>query len=201
MAVDLDLKLTDRELQAGLERLRLGLPLGGDMTPAMRGLGRILKSGAQMRFREGKGPDGRPWVESWRAKEDGGQTLRDTSRLQRSINFEAAHDKVAVGTNVLYARIHQLGGIIRARNAKFLAVPMTKQARAAGSPRNLNGLALAQSLRGQMMLVEAQTGLTHYLLKKQVKMPARPYLGVSDTDRGAMLATMSDFLERAWDRR
>lgn len=198
--LDMDLKLLDRELQAGLERLRLGLPLGGDTTPAMRSLGRILKTGAQMRFREGKAPSGQPWQQSWRAKEEGGQTLRDTSRLQRSIAVEATHDKVSIGTNVEYARIHQLGGIIRARNAKFLAVPITKHARAAGSPRNLNGLALAQSLRGQMMLVEAQTGLTHYLLKKQVKLPARPYLGASDTERVAMLQSMADFLERAWNR-
>lgn len=40
----------------------------------------------------------------------GGKTLVDTARLRDSIDSIATSDAVAVGSNVKYARIHQMGG-------------------------------------------------------------------------------------------
>ena len=84
------------------------------------------------RFRRGVGPDGQAWPVSQRAEEEGGQTLVDTGRLRESIVHEAGPSRVTVGTNVLYARIHQLGGTIRPKttdrlrfrlaNGQFVAV-------------------------------------------------------------------------------
>lgn len=42
--------------------------------------------------------------------EKGGKTLTNSGRLRRSIDYAATSDKVMVGSNLAYARIHQLGG-------------------------------------------------------------------------------------------
>lgn len=201
MAVDASIKFDDKEVLAALERLRLSLPLTGDMTPAMKSFGRVLKTGAQLRFRQGKSPDGKPWEKSRRSSGEGGQTMSITRRLRNSITYRASHDSVEIGTNVAYAAIHQFGGIIRAKNGPFLAIPITPQARAAGSPRNMQNLVFVQSLKGQFMLLDKDSGTVHYLLRKQVKIPARPYLGASDEDRTELLRVMDEHLNRIWLRR
>jgi len=76
---------------------------------------------------------GRPkWDESARVKREGGQTLSLTGDLRRSFALpdavHAGNDRVSVGTNVVYAAIHQLGGrtnprVIKAKNGKALFWP------------------------------------------------------------------------------
>lgn len=111
MAVEPRIKVEDEAIKAALQRLGRALPLGGDMTPAMQSLGRIGKTGAQLRFRSETAPDGTRWLRSKRAKAEGGQTLSLTRRLRNSITYAADHASVEIGTNVIYARIHQLGGV------------------------------------------------------------------------------------------
>lgn len=201
MPIEAQVRVDDAAVLAALERLRLGLPAGGDATPAMEGMGRVLKTAGQLRFREQRGPDGKAWEKSWRARNEGGQTLRLTSRLRNSITYVASRTSVEAGTNVVSAAIHQFGGIIRAKKGPFLAIPITPQARAAGSPRNMQGLAVVQSLKGQFMLVESKTGVVHYLLRRQVRIPARPFMGVSADDSVELIRVMNSHLERAWNRR
>lgn len=75
-------------------------------------IGMSLVVSTQRRFEEQHGPDGTPWPPSLRALATGGKTLIDRARLFRSISFEASDTGVAVGTNVIYGAIHQLGGEI-----------------------------------------------------------------------------------------
>lgn len=51
-----------------------------------------------------------PWLPSKRALEQGGKTLRDTSRLLSSLTYIALPDGVKWGTNVVYARMMHYGG-------------------------------------------------------------------------------------------
>lgn len=197
MADDVTIKLNDSGVRAALEKLRLGLPLGGSMLPAMQNMGRVLQTGAQLRFRSTSGPDGPAWEKSFRAKHEGGQTLSLTRRLRNSITYTATASSATVGTNVAYAAIHQFGGTIRAKNAQFLSIPVTPAARAAGSPRNMAGLHVAQTLKGQFMLVNDK-GVTQYLLRKQVTIPARPFLGVSAGDRVELIGVAERFLQARW---
>ena len=197
MADDVTIKLNDSGVRAALEKLRLGLPLGGSMLPAMQIMGRVLKTGAQLRFRSTSGPDGAAWEKSFRAKHEGGQTLSLTRRLRNSITYTATAGTATVGTNVAYAAIHQFGGTIRAKNAQFLSIPVTPAARAAGSPRNMAGLHVAQTLKGQFMLVNDK-GVTQYLLRKQVNIPARPFLGVSAGDRVELNGVAERFFQSRW---
>lgn len=94
---------------------------GGDLTPAMDVVGAALVTSTQLRFERGEAPGGNPWPSSFRARVAGGQTLIDRGRLRDSITHEPSSHGVRVGTNVIYAAIHQFGGIIVAKSAPQLA--------------------------------------------------------------------------------
>lgn len=65
-----------------------------------------------------------PWGQTWQApKYRSGKALSDTGRLRRSITSRPDQDGVTIGTNLIYARIHQFGGTIKAKNGPFLAIP------------------------------------------------------------------------------
>jgi len=55
---------------------------------------------------------GRPvkWTPSIRAQETGGKTLIKFRDLQNSVTPREDNSSLTLGTNVIYARIHQLGG-------------------------------------------------------------------------------------------
>lgn len=90
------------------------------------------------------------------------------------------------GKDVKYAGVHEFGATganaIRPKKGKFLTIPVHRSLKTkAGvgryaSARDVPGLAVAQSRKGQMVLVHARTGEVWYLLRKRVEIPARPYL-------------------------
>lgn len=82
----------------------------GDTQALMESVGDALVSGTLKRFDDEEEPTGKKWPKSKRAAKEGGQTLTDTALLRRSIEYAATPDKVMVGSNLKYARIHQLGG-------------------------------------------------------------------------------------------
>jgi phage virion morphogenesis protein len=84
-------------------------------------IGMALVVSTQRRFEDEKEPGGNPWPKSIRALATGGKTLTDTARLSGSMTHEASDSGVAVGTNVIYAAIHQFGGVIKPVNAPKLA--------------------------------------------------------------------------------
>jgi phage virion morphogenesis protein len=100
-----------------------------NLKPAMREIGEVVRTSIERNFAAG----GRPkWDESARVKREGGQTLSLTGGLRRSFALpdavQAGNDRVSVGTNVVYAAIHQLGGrtnprVIKAKNGKALFWP------------------------------------------------------------------------------
>ena len=82
----------------------------GDTQALMESVGEALVSDTKKRFDAKKDPEGTPWKPSRRALEKGDKTLTNSGRLRRSIDYAATSDKVMVGSNLAYARIHQLGG-------------------------------------------------------------------------------------------
>jgi phage virion morphogenesis protein len=77
---------------------------------AMEEIGEMLTSSTVERFSTSTAPDGTKWPVSQRAENEGGKTLVNKGRLRGSIGYEASPDQIVVGSNVVYARIHQLGG-------------------------------------------------------------------------------------------
>lgn len=92
----------------------------GHTQALMESVGDALVSGTLKRFDAEEDPQGNKWAPSGRAADDGGQTLTDTARLRRSIDYAATPGKVMVGSNLTYARIHQKGGTITPKTAKKL---------------------------------------------------------------------------------
>lgn len=92
----------------------------GNTQALMESIGDALVSGTLKRFDAEEDPQGRKWEPSGRASEEGGQTLTNIGRLRDSIDRVATPDKVMVGSNLAYARIHQEGGTITPKTAKKL---------------------------------------------------------------------------------
>lgn len=86
----------------------------------MATIGEALVAGTQRRFQAQKTPDGQNWKPSGRAATEGGMTLSDSGHLRKSIDYAATPDKVMVGSNAVYSRIHQVGGVIKPKNGKTL---------------------------------------------------------------------------------
>ena len=82
----------------------------GDTQALMESVGEALISGTLKRFDAEEEPTGKKWPKSKRAAKEGGQTLTDKAFLRRCIDYAATPEKVMVGSNLPYARIHQLGG-------------------------------------------------------------------------------------------
>lgn len=92
-----------------------------DLTPLMEMIGSRLVEAAQNRIDDtNAGPDGVPWPQSLRVKEAGGKTLYDLGTLRNSITYRAQAREVEIGSNLIYAAIHQFGGDIVPRTAGAL---------------------------------------------------------------------------------
>ena len=133
---------------------------GLDMAPLMDSIGAALLGNTLDRFEQGRGPKGDAWKKSRRASQQGGQTLIDSARLRDSIVTEASAAEVTIGTNVIYAAIHQFGGTIRAKTAKGLAF-------------SVPGFA-------------AEGGGDHLVIVDSVTLPPRPYLGIGPEDEDSI---------------
>jgi len=90
---------------------------GEDLGHPLRDIGEDMREVAQRSFQRGASPEGKAWKPSWRATNEGGTTLVKSGTLRDYITYlvDAAGAAVEVGSNTLYARIHQLGATIRAK--------------------------------------------------------------------------------------
>lgn len=120
MADGVELKIEAKSLPSvarGVEELARRAE---DPAPLMDEIGSLLTTSTIDRFERERAPDGQPWLPSIRAREEGGQTLTESARLRTSITHRVGNRSVEIGTNVVYAAVHQLGATIRAKHAKAL---------------------------------------------------------------------------------
>ncbi|WP_051694163.1 phage virion morphogenesis protein [Desulfohalovibrio reitneri] len=101
------LRMDVAEVNDGLTRLAGAVD---DLRPAMEAIGEIVLTQIMDSFETEVSPGGQPWEPSTRARRTGGQTLSDSGTLRKSVHVEAGRDGVEVGTDLVYALIHQLGG-------------------------------------------------------------------------------------------
>ena len=109
------------------EWLNKVLRQAGDHSKLMHNIGSVLEHNTKQRINTGIGTDDKPWQKSWRAKLQGGTTLRDTSRLYNSIKYTVLDGgkRVVVSTNVFYAPVLHFGATIRAKTGKYLKFKTT----------------------------------------------------------------------------
>ncbi|WP_300156809.1 phage virion morphogenesis protein [Solidesulfovibrio sp.] len=138
-----------------------------DLTPGMARIGMLLVGSIQENFELGHAPDGTRWKPSRRAVLQGGQTLVDTGALQSGIVYEASANRVEIGPSG----------------------PSLKYARIhqeGGEIRPKTAKALFfRGADGQARTV------------KVVRIPARPYMGISAEDWNGIGETLLDYLGEA----
>jgi phage gpG-like protein len=162
----------------------------------------LLVSETRKNFTNATSPDGAAWrpLRGYRVR-GGSRILRDRGLLLASVAGRGAghvekttQDSLEWGTNLDYAATHQVGATILPRNGRALAIPRTREAYNAGSPRRFPKPLSMVWPRGRSsgMLVETRTGaggkyaanrgarsIIHYLLVPKVTIPARPFIGLN----------------------
>lgn len=163
LTVSLDSLDFDSAIANGLRDL-------SDLTPLMERIGTNLETSVSERFERGTGPGGIAWPVSLRARETGGKTLVDSTRLRDSIVSEADAQSARVGTNVPYAATHQFGAFIEPLGADGDATAK-----------------LAFTLPGgQFVMVD------------QVEIPARPFIGFDAADEVEIAETTEAWMREVF---
>lgn len=146
-------------------------------------------AGAKRNFQTSTAPDGTPWAPlKFPRPNGGGKPLLDTGLLMASLSATFDGDTLTLRANGPGAAVHNFGAAIRPVKGKYLAIPVTREARKATGPRAFPrklffvprksgpGGSLAEAVekgkqKGQL--------LVHYLLRDHVDVPAREFLGFS----------------------
>lgn len=106
-------------------------------------------------------------------------TLTESGRLVNSITYTVRGSSIVVGTNLTYAKIQHEGGTILPKKAKYLAIPLTPAAKLK-SPREWDDTFIKKGIIFRNLDNDKIEAL--YKLQKSVKIPARPYLFINQTD-------------------
>ena len=146
----------------------------------------------------------------------GDKTLRDTGRLRASLTARHSENEAVVGTNVPYAETHnpqdgRSETVIRAKNGKSLAIPASAQVRTFQRRYGFSASEVIKGLQkdgytvfrplkngkpGNVIFAQKKTisrktmrgtSVPIFILKKSVKIPARPFLFIPDSILDAML--------------
>ena len=177
VGVVINVKIADGEVKAILTGLRSRVQT---LTPAMKVIGDIVRSSVVKNFMEG----GRPkWQPSKRARAEGGQTLRDTGRLYKSITSKAYPDRAEVGTNVKYAARHQFG---------FTGTEAVRQ-----YIRKVKTRDVYEKIGRKKRIIAKGIGVVRAHSRK-AHTPARPYLMVQDEDWPEIKRALEDYLRRGY---
>jgi phage virion morphogenesis protein len=157
----IQVRIDDREVLRALDGLAARL---ANLRPFYKNVGEELVQSTKERFDAQQDPEGRPWKKdlpgTW-ARKKTKRILRESGQLQDTIHYQAGDRELLVGSNKVYAAIHQFGGktkahVIRPKNKRALFWPgaahPVKSVRHPGS-----------------------------------NIPARPFLGISERDKARIL--------------
>lgn len=170
-----------------------------DTSPAMPPIGLYMVSEVQKRISDGIQPENSQVTQSYKGNN---KPLRDTGQYMASFTYKVLSGKsVKIGTPKRQARLMNNGGIITAKRAKMLYIPAGAMTRKyerksdAGASANSQVRAVIDAFKhdgysvwwskGAVMAKKGNSGKEFpiYFLKKQVTIPARPHLYVSDQNR------------------
>jgi len=166
--MEISTEINDRFVRAALDRLSAA---GRDLTPAMKGIGRALKTRVQLCFKISRDPYGAKWAG---LKSRDGKPLVDKGRLRGSVTYRAGRDSVTVGTNVKYARTHQFGAEIEPLPGQRHKWIKPKKAKALKITLKSGQVIFRKGARRPPMLAFKIGARWVYAMK--VTIPARPFM-------------------------
>ncbi|WP_190237917.1 phage virion morphogenesis protein [Mesorhizobium sp. M2A.F.Ca.ET.015.02.1.1] len=158
--------------------------LAANPAAIMSEIASFLVTRTQRHFQTETGPDGKwqPLSPRTAARRIGrrqrgnAHILRDTGRLYQSITGEASDTEASVGTNVLYAAIHQLGGEVK--------IPAREQDIHLGRTNRGRRFVKASAKRKETMRVTIGA--------HAIEIPARPFLYLDDEDEAEIQRIVED---------
>jgi phage gpG-like protein len=137
-----------------------------------------------------------------------GAVLKErTARLKGSLDVTPDNKSVVIsaggrslrGDAVRYAGIHDKGGTIRPKTKKFLTIPFPGGPADTRTPKraaDFKNTFIAKGIIFQKIGKKEIRPL--FILKKQVKIPARPYLFFEDSDINYLRKSIQDYIMGRW---
>ncbi|QDY99064.1 phage virion morphogenesis protein [Nitratireductor mangrovi] len=179
------IRVDDREVLAAIDRV---MRVADNPAAIMADIEGYLVFSTQRHIETERGPDG-PWPRLsprtaakriGRRRRGYDHMLRVTNRLYSSITGDSGSDFAAVGTNLVYAGVHQFGATID--------MPGREQDIHLSTGRGRRRFVRSAAKRKETRRV---TVAPH-----QVTIPARPFLYIDDTDRAEIERIAADGLRR-----
>ncbi|MBI9113209.1 phage virion morphogenesis protein [Maridesulfovibrio ferrireducens] len=152
----------------------------------LKAIGQVITRNIKSRIRQNKITPATP------NKFKNKATLTDSGNLLSSITYAIRGSSIVVGTNVTYARIHQEGGTITPKRAKYLAIPLTPAAKVK-RPLEWEDTFIRKGIIFRNLGNDKIEAL--YKLQKSVKIPARPYLFISPEDESQISNIISKYYD------
>lgn len=175
----IEIKVDDKEVIGALNRL---LEAGGDLTPAMRAISEALVDASARAFDQEQDPaTGVPWkaLSAVTVALRGGDArpiLQRSGQLAASVQADYGRDFAAAGTNKEYAATHQFG----AKQGEFGRYSQVERYRKYGDK---DFRKYAGTKRGFPIPWN--------------DIPPRPFLGIGESDKVAILDIINEHLARA----
>lgn len=148
-----------------------------------------------------------------KAVKQGDKVLRDRGQLISSIAYKVEGNVVIVGTKHPAARLLHYGGVLTARNARYLAIPAGARTRGlmrsfGHTPRDcIEGMknagysvwvSKAKSDGGVILARKGKRGeeFVLFILRRSVKIPARPFMRLGEDGKRRLAAVVLQELKR-----
>ena len=181
----IEIKVDDEQVNALFGRLQTRM---NDLTPAMKVIGEIVRTSVVKNFEVGGRPRWKPLSPVTLARRKGSKILYrqgPAGGLLGSIHYKADKDRVVIGTNKVYAAVHQFG----AKKGSFGTVTETVKAHM----RRITQ-AFGRPVKPHKISVRAHT--------RQAKLPwgnipARPYLMIQEEDWQEIRESLLEFITGA----
>ena len=169
------IEINDADVTAAFARLSAALT---NLSPAMAETAELLRISTRDRIQAGTSPDGTPFaarspttLAAYAArKQTSGGILVMTGTLQRQISVDSGSDFAEVGSDREYAAVMQFGA---AQGEFGAAIGRTKPS--------------AKRPKSQDYFVTLPWG----------NIPARPFIGLSDSDRSGIIEILEEWLARS----
>lgn len=170
-------------LATALERLQ---HVGGNMKLVYKDIGEYLEQSTKARFDAEVDPDGRPWeplAQATLKRKRANTILQEKGYLKGLIRYKETSDKLLVGSDRVYAAIHQFGG----------KVDMPARSQQVYFKRNRDGSV------GNRFTSKRRSDFAQWasMAAYSIEIPARPFLGLSLADRAKILSILLKHIEQA----
>lgn len=205
----INITVDDAEVLAAIAAMQAAQ---GNLGGVYRNIGEELQQSTEDRFKAGKGPDGKAWaplaprtVRAKRAAGHSGAILVMRGYLSGTLRYQASADGVELGTDRPYGATHQFGGEINMPARQQQAQVSVREKALTGQRTGKDGKPKTWTLgagtwtfrRAKDAGKDGVQARTLNIGEHTIRIPARPYLGLSADDQAAVLDIVADHLTTA----